>query len=216
MTQSRLSIAITISFVLHLALLTLWWQAQDSMVISSPDNGTPLNISIVQAEARAKPKTVKQTRTDRRAQPDISVTQKSRRKIAVPAEPEADTVRDMITPEKTFTTSLQPTKRSQQQAYALLNNNMIDYLSSEFKLRFKYPLLARKRGWQGEVLLALDINPRGKIAQVMIQRSSGYKVLDRNAVRTFERIGELSPELKSSLAREHRLSIPVVYKLTDS
>jgi len=75
-------------------------------------------------------------------------------------------------------------------------------------------MLARKRGWQGEVLLGLAINRHGEIAHVAVQRSSGHQVLDSNAVKTFELIGAVSPILRTELMNEHQLSIPVVYKLT--
>jgi periplasmic protein TonB len=45
-----------------------------------------------------------------------------------------------------------------------------------------YPLLARQRGWQGVVLLRLSIGSDGAVTSVAVERSSGYAVLDAEAV----------------------------------
>ena len=210
MTRKPLHIAVIISALLHLVMFTAWWTDQDKIVVASLTQGTPLTVSI----NPAKPEQTKQTVANSE-QPSQQAKTMARTEKRLGKKSQAPTTTDrakIIEPE----TKPQQADKNQERDYALLNNNMVDYLSSEFKIRFKYPILARKRGWQGEVVLALDINPRGKISQVVIQRSSGYKILDRNAVKTFEGIAELSPELSTTLAKEHHLFIPVVYKLTGS
>jgi len=46
-----------------------------------------------------------------------------------------------------------------------------------------YPLLARKRGYQGTVLLEVLVSKDGKAASIQLSRSSGYKILDRAAIQ---------------------------------
>ena len=46
-----------------------------------------------------------------------------------------------------------------------------------------YPLLARKRGYQGTVLLEVLVSKDGKVASIQLSRSSGYKILDRAAIK---------------------------------
>ncbi|MBW2004013.1 MAG: energy transducer TonB [Deltaproteobacteria bacterium] len=46
-----------------------------------------------------------------------------------------------------------------------------------------YPLLARKRGYQGTVLLEVLVSKDGKAASVQLVRSSGYEILDRAAIK---------------------------------
>ena len=46
-----------------------------------------------------------------------------------------------------------------------------------------YPLLARKRGYQGTVLLEVLVSKDGKAASIQLARSSGYKILDRAAIQ---------------------------------
>ncbi len=46
-----------------------------------------------------------------------------------------------------------------------------------------YPLLARKRGYQGTVLLEVLVSKDGKAASIQLVRSSGYEILDRAAIK---------------------------------
>lgn len=211
MTKKRLYIALFVSAIVHLAGFTLWWHSRGELVISTTPLGSPLNVSITQAPASAESKKQSTTGPGKRdLKPSLVTSSKQ-----ITAKPENKTFQ---TPVNDLTDEVQDQDKQQahdqEKQLAMVNNNMISYLHTEFKLRFKYPMLARKHGWQGEVLLGLDINRNGKIAHVAIQRSSGYKVLDHNAVKTFELIGAVSPKVKTDLMSDHHLSIPVIYKLT--
>ena len=235
MKRHRLYIAVFTSVILHMVMFTSftsWWHSRDAIVMSSATHGNPLNISISQSavstsispsispsisQAISQP-TKPQEKKATKAKVDSAKV--SAAKIAVVT---ADTQQVKITTiidKPANDAENEQAAINHEQDFALINNHMIDYLSTEFKLRFKYPVLARKRGWQGEVLLWLEINSQGEISNIAIKRSSGYKVLDRNAVKTFELIAIISPELKTELetklAGNHRLSIPVIYKLTGS
>ncbi len=50
-------------------------------------------------------------------------------------------------------------------------------------LRKHYPSEARKQGWQGTVILRLDIAANGTLRNVSLLHSSGHAVLDRAAMR---------------------------------
>ncbi len=74
---------------------------------------------------------------------------------------------------------------------------------------FRYPLIALKRGWQGEVLLTFDVDSDGRISHVQISRSSGYRALDEAALRALDQVGrvEQAPLVRVSL------QLPVTYQL---
>jgi len=46
-----------------------------------------------------------------------------------------------------------------------------------------YPILARKRGYQGTVFLEVLVSKDGKAASIQLSRSSGYTILDRAAIK---------------------------------
>ena len=47
----------------------------------------------------------------------------------------------------------------------------------------QYPLIARRRGYQGKVLLEVLVNKDGRAGSIRLARSSGYEVLDRAAIK---------------------------------
>ncbi len=56
----------------------------------------------------------------------------------------------------------------------------VQYLSSTPP---RYPRLARQRGWEGTVLLEVEVLSSGNVGMIRVVRSSGYKMLDRAATR---------------------------------
>ncbi len=47
----------------------------------------------------------------------------------------------------------------------------------------RYPKLARKKGYEGRVMVELTISSTGKVIQANLKRSSGYSVLDKAALK---------------------------------
>jgi len=94
-----------------------------------------------------------------------------------------------------------------------ITNDMIRYIETEFRTRFQYPMVARKFGWQGKVVVGLDVNHAGVIHNIKVKQSSGYAVLDNNAVETFQQIGTVLPGGYRQNHRDYQFSIPVIYQL---
>lgn len=46
-----------------------------------------------------------------------------------------------------------------------------------------YPQLARRNGWRGQVLLQVSVTSDGKVKHLDVQQSSGFRILDRAALR---------------------------------
>lgn len=83
------------------------------------------------------------------------------------------------------------------------------HIRLELGRHFSYPMLARKRGWQGEVLLAFQLAADGRIHDARIARSSGHGVLDRAALKALDKVTPLEHHAPASLT----LQIPVIYRL---
>ena len=61
-----------------------------------------------------------------------------------------------------------------------------------------YPRAARKRGYEGTVLLEICVNGKGVVEEVKLKKSCGYGVLDRSAIKgvkrwRFSETGGLNP-----------------------
>ena len=74
-----------------------------------------------------------------------------------------------------------------------LEYNYQQELLEELAKYKKYPGSAKKRGLEGEVVVAFTVMEDGTISQTIIQKSSGWKILDRAALKSLERMGQFKP-----------------------
>jgi TonB family protein len=91
--------------------------------------------------------------------------------------------------EKTSVTGDTPLRRDE--SLVKQKTKIVDYLQQQLAQYFSYPFIARKRGWQGTVLLQFRIESNGYIKDIRIQKSSGYSILDRSAVKSLRRVGRI-------------------------
>lgn len=86
-------------------------------------------------------------------------------------------------------------------------------LSELFAGRQAYPRMAAMRGWEGEVRLRLKVARKGNLVSIALDHSSGFEVLDQNALAMVEGIAAL-PELPEALGdNEIQIVVPINYKL---
>lgn len=78
-----------------------------------------------------------------------------------------------------------------------------------------YPLLARRRGWEGYVLLGFVIAANGDIRNVHVARSSGNAVLDQSALRALNQVRRVPDGLWID-GHSVDLQLPVIFRLTQS
>ncbi len=77
----------------------------------------------------------------------------------------------------------------------------------------EYPRLARWRGWQGTVLLGVVVDEKGRPLEVMIEKSSGYPLLDRAARKTV-RGWSFIPASRGRRPVRARIIVPIRFVLT--
>jgi protein TonB len=92
---------------------------------------------------------------------------------------------------------------------------VISYLRDLIERSKVYPVLARQRGWEGEVLLAFRVVDDGAIQSVHVARSSGNRLLDQSALQTLQHIERVTPELWRN-GNDAELQLSVVYRLIKS
>ena len=76
----------------------------------------------------------------------------------------------------------------------------------------QYPRLAKRRGYQGTVLLEVLVNPQGRVDDLKVIRSSGYSVLDKAATSSVKD-WLFEPGLRGDQAVEMWVRVPVRFKL---
>lgn len=73
----------------------------------------------------------------------------------------------------------------------------------------EYPYLARRMGWEGEVLLFFRLNPTGEVEEIKVLKSSGFEVLDKSAVNAVKRASKHFPRPKQIVL----IKLPIQFKL---
>jgi len=79
-----------------------------------------------------------------------------------------------------------------------------------------YPLLARRMGAQGEVLLRVRVQQNGSVAAVELVRSSGFTLLDEAATRTVRDRWRFIPARLNGVAIESWVEVPIKFVLAES
>ncbi|MBP8039685.1 MAG: energy transducer TonB [Aeromonadaceae bacterium] len=77
----------------------------------------------------------------------------------------------------------------------------------------EYPLMARRRGWQGTVMVEVWLDANGEQIKREILQSSGYALLDQAALRSVAR-NQFTPYTINGVGHPARLHLPVIYTLT--
>jgi protein TonB len=76
-----------------------------------------------------------------------------------------------------------------------------------------YPMIAKIRGWQGEVLLRVKVNESGISDAVEIERSSGFDALDESAVEAVKQ-WVFTPAKYGEEPIASAVIIPIVFTLS--
>lgn len=75
-----------------------------------------------------------------------------------------------------------------------------------------YPMVARRRGWEGTVVLRVYVGADGHTQRVTIQRSSGHDVLDESAMDAVKE-WRFVPAKRGEVAEASWVKIPIVFQL---
>jgi len=75
-----------------------------------------------------------------------------------------------------------------------------------------YPREARKKGFQGEVVLKVEVLSNGLVGQVEVKKSSGHEILDRSALSAVKR-WKFFPAKRGENAIAFWVNIPIKFQL---
>ena len=76
----------------------------------------------------------------------------------------------------------------------------------------KYPRIAQRRIWEGDILLEITLNKNSKILNIKVINESKYEVLNKEAVAMIERAQPL-PKANNIKSETFKVFVPVAFKL---
>ncbi len=77
-----------------------------------------------------------------------------------------------------------------------------------------YPLVARRRGMEGRVLLVVSVSGAGGVMEVTVKESSGYEILDKAALKTVRK-WRFTPATRGGRSVAASLVVPIRFNLRD-
>ena len=87
-----------------------------------------------------------------------------------------------------------------------------DYLNNP---RPPYPMVARRMGYHGKVVLDVEVLAEGKAGDVKLHQSSGYDILDNAAMQTVK-TWRFTPARRFGQAVTQRFLVPIKFSLEDN
>lgn len=87
-----------------------------------------------------------------------------------------------------------------------------DYLNNP---RPPYPMVARRMGYNGKVILNVEVLAEGKAGQVLLHKSSGYDILDNAALQTVK-TWKFSPAKRFGQPVTQWFLVPIKFSLEDN
>ena len=127
------------------------------------------------------------------AQPKVNLNKESKKKIKNPKFSSHHKFKNVMTPLKSSATYK---------------------IGSEKNPHPTYPLIARKKGWEGRVVLQTEVDKQGNVKFIRILESSGFKVLDDISIETLKK-WKFKPAKLGNKFVDDIVDIPVKFVLTN-
>lgn len=105
-----------------------------------------------------------------------------------------------------------PTGPSQQDLDAA-RNLYGSQLAREIAKYKQYPRIAQMRGWQGEVLVDLQLDGSGNVLTSKIHTPSGFDVLDKQAMDMVKRASPFPAPPEALRGHSFNILVPVSFRL---
>ena len=86
-------------------------------------------------------------------------------------------------------------------------------ISGLIKKYFSYPAIARWRNWQGKVVVEVRVAATGRLSDIQVVESSGFRVLDSAATRTVSRLERLPKKIAMGIQGPVHVRLPIIYRL---
>lgn len=96
----------------------------------------------------------------------------------------------------------------------VLRNKVLHQVKTNFSNYFYYPMLARRNGWQGHVLLGFAVEADGAITHAHVAHGSGFPLLDESALAALQQVRNLPNSTSWLNGSRIELKLPVEYRLT--
>lgn len=185
----------------HVSLLWLWALSPSLPKSLRHDMSVSIAIQSPPQAVEAKPEMKHKHVESRPVEPQQPAEQDAT--LATPMEAPAPPGVESTAPAQPADASSSPQDREPDYHAAYLNNP-----------KPSYPMVARRMGWQGRVVLNVEVLVSGLPGQIMVHQSSGHDVLDNTALNTV-RTWRFVPARHNGEAVARRFLVPIPFVLNE-
>ena len=221
----RFGYAVAVSIAVHLvALFGVWPALRESL--QEPVPPPPLGTRLVELP-KAAPEPAPRPPEAKKPPPRPEAKKPEPRPLPQPTPAPTVAEPPPAPPESTHVASAPPdapaapvappsqadTRAAEAQTAAQYRLQLIAYAQRN---KPPYPAVARENNWNGDVLLEITIRADGR-AELAMRRGSGYEVLDKLALDTYQQALAAVPVPSSLQGKQVRLQpLRVIYNLTEN
>ena len=181
--EINLTHAIILSLIIHV-IFVMKLQISNLNLNPKPITDIIFNTEIVKQEA---PKIVPQSKPKPIIKPKpIEKPKPIQKPIPIP-EPIVDPITDTVETNTTPQTIPEIRDQVPSSPNPQVVNNYSNQLRTHIAKHKKYPRIAQRRKMQGEVVVEIQIGGDGSLVSKRIEKSSGYKVLDKEGMNMMEK-----------------------------
>jgi len=146
------------------------------------------------------------------SKPPVSVTPKEEQVSETNPKSEANPTRVITkaadTPQETKTVNAPSPEK-----VTAATNDYSSLLAAAIAKYKQYPKIAQMRGWQGLIIIELQLNPQGGVIYSQIKKSSGYDVLDQEALEMIKRASPFPQPPEALRNKNFTVLVPISFKL---
>ncbi len=94
------------------------------------------------------------------------------------------------------------------------------FVEANFKANYllnpkpEYPTIAKSRGWQGKVMLRVQVSSEGTVSNISVETSSGHEMLDDSALQAVNK-WKFIPAKRGDNAVASWVIVPIIFTLND-
>jgi protein TonB len=146
------------------------------------------------------------------SKPPVSVKPKEEQVTEANPKPEANPTR-VITKATDAPQETKTVNAPSPEKVSAATNDYSSLLAAAIAKYKQYPKIAQMRGWQGLIIIELQLNPQGGVIYSQIKKSSGYDVLDQEALEMIKRASPFPQPPEALRSKNFTVLVPISFKL---
>ena len=146
------------------------------------------------------------------SKPPVSVKPKEEQETEANPKPEANPTR-VITKAADAPQETKTVNAPSPEKVSAATNDYSSLLAAAIAKYKQYPKIAQMRGWQGLIIIELQLNPQGGVIYSQIKKSSGYDVLDQEALEMIKRASPFPQPPEALRSKNFTVLVPISFKL---